>query len=217
MSLSPEEHIISVAIVEDQEDIRENVGDIIDQSEGIECKLRYRSAEEAMQFLPHAQPNIVLLDIHLPGMNGVDLLKLIRDQCLRTSFMMFSIFDDDQHIFEALKAGASGYITKRTSTAKIIDAIRELHQGGSPMSPEIAKKVLDFVRGYSIDKVDINPYKLSPREMELLEKLATGRIYREIADDMGIMVSTIKQYINSIYKKMQVLNRTEAINKYLGR
>lgn len=211
-----EPKIIKVAIVDDQDDIRDNLASLIDEIIDLDCSHCYKSAEEGLQFLPLLQPDIVLLDLHFPYMKGLELLKRVKVMCPDTTFLIFTVFEDDDHVFEALKAGARGYLTKKASTKKIIESIREAYDGGSPMSPEIARKVLDYISGYQ-RQFDNSKSKLARRELEILEHLAQGMTYREIGETLAIAKSTVKQYINVIYRKLQVLNRFEAIKKYLGR
>ncbi|MCB0446625.1 MAG: response regulator transcription factor, partial [Gelidibacter sp.] len=159
--------------------------------------------------------NIVLTDINLPGKNGIDCINEVKTLMPNTQFIMFTIYEDNDQVFEALKAGATGYILKNTSPQKIIEALLELHEGGSPMSPKIARKVLNSFNSNSIVS-NVNEL-ISAREQEVLLLLSKGFLYKEIADKLHISMSTVKRHLNHIYSKLQVQNKTEAVNKLYGK
>ncbi|HVM88877.1 MAG TPA: response regulator transcription factor [Puia sp.] len=206
--------MIHVVIIEDIKEIREGLQILINGSEGFACDKTFANAEEAIAEIPALQPDVVLMDIHLPGMNGIEALKKLRLQCNSTQFIMSTIYEDDENIFESLKAGASGYLLKKTAPSKILDAISEVYNGGSPMSSQIARKVIaSFQHKDSIDEVDI----LTPKEKEVLKALAKGLRYKEIADEMHVSMETIRSHARKIYEKLQVQSRTEALNKVYGR
>ena len=174
----------------------------------------FEDAESAAERLPLLQADIVIMDINLPGMSGIDCIRSIKEKCPATQFMMFTVYENDEKVLQALQAGATGYLLKRTEPQRILESIKELSQGGSPMSSSIARKVLNiFVHEKKITKKEI----LSNRENEVLELLANGLLYKEIADRLFIGHGTVRQHIHNIYEKLHVSNRTEAVNKYFDR
>ena len=206
--------MIHVVIIEDIKEIREGLQMLIDSSEGFSCSRTYSTAEEAMSELPALGPHVVLMDIHLPGINGIEAVRKLKGNCPGTQFIMSTVYEDDDNIFESLKAGASGYLLKKTAPSKILDAISEVHNGGSPMSSQIARKVIDsFQQKDSIDQVEI----LTPKEKEILKALARGLRYKEIADEMHVSIETVRSHARNIYEKLQVQSRTEALNKVYRR
>lgn len=204
--------MIRVAVVEDISEIRQGLELILNNTDGFTCVATYTNAEDAVLGLPALNADVAIMDIHLPGMTGIECIAQIKDKCAGTQFMMFSVYDDDDNIFDALKAGASGYLLKKTPPGKIIDAIIELQNGGSPMSAHIARKVVAAFRQPEKNKATVET--LSPREMEVLELLAKGLLYKEIGVKLSIAIGTVKQHIHKIYEKLHVQNKTEAINKY---
>jgi DNA-binding NarL/FixJ family response regulator len=213
--LIPMEDIITVCIVEDIKEIRQGVKHILDESALFVCSGAFRDAEEAMTPLPALQPNIVLMDIGLPGMTGIECIKKVKSQCPGTQFMMFTIYEDSKQVFDALAAGANGYLLKKTPQNEILEALKELHEGGAPMSTHIARKVVaNFQQsGGGSDALDC----LSPREQQVLQLLAKGYFYKEIGYKLNISTGTVRQHIHHIYKKLHVQNSTEAVNKFYGR
>jgi DNA-binding NarL/FixJ family response regulator len=206
--------MIAVAIVEDIREIREGLRLLIDNSNDFICKEVYASAEEAMEMIPQSQPDVVLMDIHLPGISGIECIRQIRSECPSTQFIMSTVYEDDDNIFESLKAGASGYLLKKTEPVKILEAIKEVYNGGSPMSTQIARKVIaSFQSPNSIDETGV----LTPKEKEILKALSKGLRYKEIASDMHISIETVRSHVRKIYEKLQVQSRTEALNKVRGR
>ena len=201
---------IHVAIVEDEAEIRNALRILINGSEGFICEHVYANAEEAVANLPLIKPDIVLMDINLPGKSGSECIKELRDQCPGTQFMMCTVYDDDDKIFEALRAGAKGYLLKRTPPVQILEAILDLHRGGSPMSSEIARRVVESLQRKS--KPEATEH-LTPREKEILGYLSKGFLYKEIAAELFISKETVKKHIHNIYEKLQVQTRTEALNK----
>jgi DNA-binding NarL/FixJ family response regulator len=206
--------MITVSIIEDISDIREGLASIISNQPELKLLTCYENAEAAIANLPNLKPNVVVADINLPGKSGIECVAEIKAKHPDILFIMFTIYEDNDQVFEALKAGASGYILKNTEPAKIVEAIVELHEGGSPMSPKIARKVLQ-----SFNTPPSNPvYELiSKREREVLELLSKGFLYKEIADQLSISLSTVKRHLNHIYEKLQVQNKTEAVNKLYGK
>ena len=206
---------IKIAIIEDLRDIAYELQDLFNEEEDFQCTQIYHNAEDAMEFLTKFPADIVLADIGLPVADGITAMTKIREQCPQTQFCMFTVFEDNEKIYKSIKAGAKGYILKNSDPDTIIASIRDLHKGGSPMNPEIARKVLDaFMNAPSVRKEKNLP--LTPREMELLDHLSKGLLYKEIAIELGITIGTVKQHIHKIYDKLQVNNKTEAINRYLG-
>lgn len=201
-------------IVEDLKEIREGMISLLQQDHRFEVQAAFNDAETAALELPAWQPDIIIMDINLPGMNGIECIKKVKSQCPKSQFVMFTIYEDDEKVFEALMAGASGYLLKKTALNKICDSLAELGEGGSPMSTQIARKVINRLRS---SEVTGNLDVLSPRENEVLQYLAKGLLYKEIADKLSISPSTVRQHIHNIYDKLHVQNRAEAINKVYGR
>ena len=202
---------ISVSIVEDTEEIREALRVLINGSTGFECVHVFLDAEGALDKMPGHDIDVVLMDINLPGMDGINCMKALRPVMPETQFMMCTVYDDDDHIFKALQSGASGYILKRTSPAQILEAIRDLHEGGSPMSSEIARRVVSSMqmKGKTTQAAE----QLTERETEILDYLSKGYLYKEIAAELFISKETVKKHIHNIYEKLHVQTRTEALNK----
>ncbi len=206
--------IIKVAIVDDEVDLRENIAGYVDAAKGFRCVSVYSSAEEALANLPKEKPDVVLMDINLGGMSGIECVRRLKPQMPETQVVMLTVFEDTGKIFSAIAAGASGYLLKRLAPSKLLEAIREVHEGGSPMSAPIARKVL-----LSLQPVPAAPgdetTALSPREREVLDGLAEGQAYKQIADKLGVSIHTVRNYIRRIYEKLHVCSRTEAVAKYL--
>jgi DNA-binding NarL/FixJ family response regulator len=206
--------MIHVAIVEDVREIRDGLQLLIDSSDGFAVARTFATAEEAVLQLPHICPDVVLMDINLPGMNGIEAIRKLKGQCAQTQFIMSTVYEDDENIFESLKAGASGYLLKKTAPSKILDAITEVYEGGSPMSSQIARRVIaSFQKKDSIDESTL----LTPKEKEILKALAKGLRYKEVADEMKISTETVRSHARKIYEKLHVQSRTEALNKFYGR
>ena len=203
---------ISIAIVEDLDVVRNGLKDFISLSTDFLVVGSYKSGEEALQKLPEAKPDIVIMDINLPGMNGIDCIREVKRKCNTIQFIMFTVYETDDKIFEALKAGASGYLLKKSNFDVIASALKELYAGGSPMSAHIARKLVNVFHQKK-SSMDV----LSARENEILHLLAEGLLYKEIANQLSITPGTVSQHIHNIYEKLHVQNRTEAINKFLGR
>lgn len=206
--------MIKVCIVEDIVDIQEGMRDLFAQDVRFELIACFSNAEDAIDALPDLQPDVVITDINLPKKSGIDCVFEIKPNFPLIQFIMFTIFEDNDQVFEALKAGASGYILKNTPPEKIKENVIELYEGGSPMSPQIARKVLQtFNQPKTINVHDL----VTKREFEVLELLSKGFLYKEIADQLTISMSTVKRHLNHIYEKLQVQNRTEAVNKLYGK
>ena len=206
--------MIHVAIVEDIREIREGLQMLINFSEGFHCTLAYASAEEALAALPREKPDVVLMDINLPGMNGVECVRRVKPLCPGTQFIMSTVYDDDENVFESLKAGATGYLLKKTVPSRILEAIAEVHQGGSPMSTQIARRIIvTFQKQDGIAAAE----GLTSREKEILRSLSEGLRYKEIAAKFGLSIETVRSHARNIYEKLHVQSRTEALNKVYGK
>jgi DNA-binding NarL/FixJ family response regulator len=202
--------MITVCIVEDLEDIRNGIAAIINMTDGFNVLQTFANAEDALRQLAFLQPDIVVMDINLPGMSGVECIRRLHEKNRSIQFMMFTIYENSDTVFEALKAGATGYILKNSSPAKIIESLQELHNGGSPMNPEIAKKLVIRFQKQTFSE---NEYNLTPKEQKILDLMSKGYLYKEIAGELNNTVNTIKQHIRHIYEKLHVQNKAEAINK----
>jgi DNA-binding NarL/FixJ family response regulator len=213
---------IKVCIVDDNRDIRSALEQIITMSEGYTLLAGFPNAEEATIKIPMLKPDVVLMDINLgEGESGIDCVRHLKADHPDILFMMCTVYEDDEKIFEALSAGASGYILKKTAPGKLLEAIKELHEGGAPMSSQIARKVVAaFLHKPVADTTaQSNPSlsMLSNREKEILEHLAKGLLYKEIAANLFISQETVRKHVYHIYEKLHVNNRVEAINRYFGR
>lgn len=208
---------ISVCIVEDNNDIRQALEQIISMSSGYTLLGSFPSAEAALIGLPGLKPGVVLMDINLGGMSGIECVKRLKPEHPEILFMMCTVYEEDEKIFEALAAGANGYILKKTAPSKLLEAIRELADGGAPMSSQIARKVVAAFQGKNNTSADTQLDTLSNRELEILELLAKGMLYKEISARLGIAQETVRKHVYHIYEKLHVNNRVEAVNKYFGR
>jgi DNA-binding NarL/FixJ family response regulator len=205
---------IDVCIVEDLRDIREGLISIISGHNDFNLLGAFETADAAFVELPKLKPEIVIMDINLPGMSGVECVRQLKTIVPQMQFMMFTVFESSEQVFEALEAGASGYLIKRSSPAKIIEAVIELKDGGAPMSTEIARKVVaSFQKPTMSKETDV----LTTREKEILDQLAKGLLYKEIGANLNISTGTVRQHIHNIYEKLHVQNRTEALNKAFQR
>jgi len=213
---------VTVCIVDDNKDIRSALEQIIIMSEGYKLLASFSSAEEAIEKIPAFLPQVVLMDINLGGMSGIECVRHIKPLFPDILYMMCTVYEEDEKIFEALSAGASGYILKKTAPGKLLEAIKELHEGGAPMSSQIARKVVAAFRGKpatgSPSAMGEDSMKiLSNREKEILEHLSKGLLYKEIANNLFISPETVRKHVYHIYEKLHVNNRVEAVNKYFGR
>ena len=201
---------IKICIVEDLKELKEGLVNLLAIDERFYMMEAFADAETAVQQLPRWKPDIIIMDINLPGMNGIECIKKIKASLPHTQFMMYTIYESDEKVFDALVAGASGYLLKKTPLSKISEALIELYQGGSPMSMQIARKVLEKMR---VNELTASSDQLSNRENEVLQCLSKGLLYKEIAINLNIAIGTVRQHIHSIYEKLHVTNRTEALNK----
>ena len=206
---------ITVSIVEDLDEVRQALERLIGQSEKFYLAGSFNNAEQAEKNVPLQPPDIVIMDINLPGISGIECVKRIKEKCNDTQFIMFTIYEEDEKVFEALKAGAHGYLLKKTSKEKLLEALEELHNGGSPMSTNIARKVIEAFEKKDRPAEEVD--SLTNKEKQILHLLAKGFLYKEIANQLHSTRNTIKQHIHHIYEKLHVQNRTEALNKAFPR
>ena len=205
---------IKVAIVDDDEGIRASLATLIRRAPALKLIGDYADAETALKDIPRRAPDVVLMDINLPGMNGVECVRQLKNTAPGVQFLMLTVYEDSDSLFNSLKAGASGYLLKRTASARLLEAIRDVYEGGSPMTPQLARRVVQFFSkntGGSESPVS----HLTPGEREFLDQLANGYAYKEIADRMKISIDTVRSYVRTVYEKLHVHSRTEAVVKYL--
>jgi DNA-binding NarL/FixJ family response regulator len=207
---------IRVSIVEDNHFIRMALEQILINSDGYEVVAVYGSGEEAVDKMPGEIPDVVLMDINMGKMSGIQAVRIIKEKCPGIKFMMCTVYEDDEKIFDALAAGASGYILKKTKPAELVAAIRDLYEGGAPMSGQIASRVVASFRKKEESREAGLLENLSAREHEILELLVKGRLYKEISSTLGISQETVRKHVYNIYKKLHVNNRVEAYNKFYG-
>jgi DNA-binding NarL/FixJ family response regulator len=202
---------ISVSIIEDDVPAREILAGWIRRAEGFRCASEHDNAESALAKLPQEKPSIVLVDINLPGLSGIEAIRRLKPQLPDTQFVMVTVYEDANHIFNALAAGASGYLLKQMLRKDLLAALKEVHAGGSPMSSNIARKV---VQSFRRQQPAAGSVELSPREQEVLELLARGYLYKEITNSLNVSMGTVNTYIRRIYEKLHVRSRSEAIARY---
>lgn len=203
--------MIDIAIVEDEDDVREGLAMLINGSEGFRCVQTYSSAEKALPDIVKNKPDVVLMDINLPGISGIECTRQLKACQPALPVMVLTIYDDDEKIFESLKAGACGYLLKKTPPAKILEAIVELYDGGSPMSSRIARKVVQTFQAIGASSEETE--NLSKREHDILFYLAKGYRYKEIAEALFISIETVRTHLRNIYDKLHVRSRSEAVLK----
>lgn len=206
---------IKISIVEDDDRVRNGIVTLIDGTEGYRCISSFASAEDGLKGLPLQIPDVVLMDINLPRMSGIECVRLLKKMIPEIQIIMLTIYEDSGLIFDSLKAGANGYLLKRAAPAELLQAIKEVKQGGSPMTSQIARKVVQYFQK-STQSDDISK-KLTQREEEILNLLSKGFRYKEIAEKLFISIETVHSHIHKIYEKLQVRSRTEAVVKYLNR
>jgi len=213
MSKSEKSVSIGVAIVEDDVPAREILAGWIRGAEDFRLVGEYDDAESAIASLPQEKPSVVLFDINLPGMNGIECVRRLKPRLPDTQFVMVTVYEDANHIFDALAVGASGYLLKQMRRRELLDALKDVHAGGSPMSSQIARKVVQSFRRNETES-EGQTVELSPREREVLELLARGYLYKEIAEMLKISVQTVNTYIRRVYEKLHVRSRAQAVAKY---
>jgi DNA-binding NarL/FixJ family response regulator len=204
---------IKIVIVEDLVEVIEGLSAFIKRDEELELMASFRTAEAATLELPLLKPDVAIMDINLPGISGIECVRKVKPVAPTIQFMMFTVYENDDKVFEALKAGASGYLLKKTAPPQIIEGIKELHEGGSPMSSSIARKLVGLFLEQQRERPLPSSAALTTRENELLQLIAKGLLYKEIAKQLGISFHTVRQHIGKIYEKLHVQNKTEAINK----
>jgi DNA-binding NarL/FixJ family response regulator len=205
--------MIKVAVIEDRREIRDGLAALINGTEGYRCTGAFRSMEHALADISASLPDIVLVDIGLPGMSGIEGIRILRERHPTLQFLMLTIHDDDDRVFDAICAGACGYLLKRTAPARLLESLQEVTEGGAPMSPEVARKVIKLFR-------EIRPpkhadYQLTPHQIRLLKLLADGHNYKTAAVELGVTVDTIAFHLRHIYEKLQVHSKSEAVAKAL--
>lgn len=205
--------IIKVAIIEDQHDIREGLATMLKFTDGYRCTGSYRSMEEALEKIKTDVPEVALVDIGLPGMNGIEGIRLLKERHPELLLLMLTVYDDDEYIFDALCAGACGYLLKKTPPARLIESLREAMDGGAPMSPEVARKVIKLFR--EVRPPERADYHLTPHELRLLKLLVEGHNYKTAALEVGVSVTTVAFHMRNIYDKLQVHSKSEAVAKAL--
>ena len=208
--------VIRVAIVEDDGPLKKILVDALEESGDIKILGTFSDAESAVKQMPALKPDVAVVDIGLPGMDGVECVRRLKPQLPTTQFMMFTVYEDNQRLYAALAAGATGYLLKRASRSQLAEAVREIHEGGSPITSNIARKLVLSFQPQERQTKDTEQVKLGPRENEILGLLAQGYSYKEIADQLQLSVRTIGSHIRSIYEKLHVHSRSQAVAKFLG-
>jgi DNA-binding NarL/FixJ family response regulator len=208
---------IKVSIVDDNEGIRSSLATLIRRAPTLKLLGEYADAETAVKEIPTKVPDVVLMDINLPGMNGVECVRQLKAALPQLQVLMLTVYEDSDSLFNSFKAGASGYLLKRTASARLLEAIHEVNTGGSPMTPQLARRVVQFLSAPAAAKEDAEVARLTPGEREFLDQLANGYAYKEIADRMKISIDTVRSYVRTVYEKLHVHSRTEAVVKYLRR
>ena len=206
---------IKVSIVEDSRGTRHSLAELLNSSPALRCVGAHRDAEQALQKIPVEQPDVVLMDINLPGMNGIECVARLKERLPKAQVLMLTTYDDNDLIFNSLRNGASGYLLKTMPSAEILQAIEQVHAGGAPMSMQIARKVVSHFQQIKAPSSDVE--KLTKREQEILALLARGYLYKEIGDQLGITLSTVRAHLHTVYEKLHVQSRTEAVVKFLRR
>jgi DNA-binding NarL/FixJ family response regulator len=204
---------IKVAIVDDDEGIRTSLAALIRRASTLRLIGDYANAETALKEIPSRPPDVVLMDINLPGINGVECVRQLKAALPAVQFLMLTVYEDSDSLFNSFKAGASGYLLKRTASARLLEAIQEVHTGGSPMTPQLARRMVQY---FTKPASSASPVAgLTPGERQFLDLLSNGYAYKEIADRMSISIDTVRSYVRTVYEKLHVHSRTEAVVKYL--
>jgi len=204
---------ITVAVIEDQREVREGLAILINGTRGFRCTGNYRTMEDALQLIPSEVPNVVLTDLGLPGMSGTEGIRRLKDRYPDLPILALTVYDDDEEIFDALCAGASGYLLKETQPAQLLECIRDVSSGGAPMSPEVARRVVRLFREFR--PPDRASYRLTPAETQVLKLLVEGHNYKTAAAELGISTHTVSFHLGNIYQKLQVHSKSEAVAKAL--
>jgi DNA-binding NarL/FixJ family response regulator len=211
--MQPNSGTIKVAIIEDQQVLRDGLAFLLDSTEGFRCTGSYGSVEKALTSIDGNPPDVVLIDIGLPGMSGIEGIRVLQQRWPELLLITLTVYEDDQKIFDALCAGASGYLLKRTPPARLVESLREVVNGGAPMSPEVANRVIALFK--NIRPPDRADYRLTPHELRLLKMLVEGHSYKTAAAELGSSINTIGTHMQSIYRKLQVHSKSEAVVKAL--
>ena len=206
---------IKVSIVEDNAELRETLAKMFNQARGLRCVSAHPTGEDAVASLPAANPDVTLVDIHLPGMSGIECVAKLKAKLPNLQMLMLTRYEQNYLIFNSIRAGASGYLLKNTPRSGLIEAVEQVYAGGAPMTMQIARKVMDHFRRIQQPAADVE--KLTPREQEVLALLAKGYLYKQIGDELGISINTLRNRLRAIYEKLHVHSRTEATVKFLGR
>jgi DNA-binding NarL/FixJ family response regulator len=208
-----DESVIRTAIVEDQQQIRDGLATLINRTNGYRCTGSFRTMEEALEGIKREVPDIALCDLGLPGMSGIEGIRILKERYPELQLLVLTVYDDDDRIFDALCAGACGYLLKRTSSAKLLESLREAATGGAPMSPEVAHRVIKLFR--EIRPPERADYELTPHESRLLKLLVEGHNYTTAAEELGVSYNTVKFHMRHVYAKLQVHSKSEAVAKAL--
>jgi len=204
---------IKVTVVEDNRGTRESLVELLGRASVVRCVGAHPNGEEALDRIPAEEPDVVLMDINLPRMNGIECVARLKERLPKTQFLMLTTYEESDLIFDSLRRGASGYLLKNTTPAELVQAIEQVHAGGAPMSMQIARKVVNHFQQIKAPQSDME--KLTKREQEILASLAKGYLYKEIADLLGISLSTVRAHLHTVYEKLHVQSRTQAVIKFL--
>lgn len=207
--------LIRIAIMEDDGRLRRSLVELLGAMPGFVVVASFADAESALAKMKEIHPDVLLADINLPGIDGVECVRQLSRLLPETRFIMLTVYEDDERLFNSLQAGADGYLLKRTAPAKLQEAIRQVRAGGSPMTPQIARRLVQHFRNGKKDEPDLS--NLAQREREVLENLAAGRSYKEIAEHLGVSKDTVRTYIRRLYEKLRIHSRNEAVLRYFGR
>jgi DNA-binding NarL/FixJ family response regulator len=205
---------IAISIVEDQHDMRESLVEWLGHAPGLRCVGAHASAEKALRDIPAENPDVVLMDINLTGMNGIQCVARLKELLPKTQVLMLTTYEEGDMIFDSLRAGANGYILKNMPREELVSAVEQVHAGGAPMSLQIARKVINHFHRSKKPASELS--QLTARELEILKQLAKGYMYKEIADNLGISMSTVRTHVTAVYEKLHVQSRTEAAMKLVG-
>jgi DNA-binding NarL/FixJ family response regulator len=206
---------IAISIVEDQDEMRESLVEWLANAPGLRCVGAHANAQEALRGIPVEKPDVVLMDINLPGMNGIQCVSRLKERLPKTQVLMLTTYDESDLIFDSLRAGANGYLLKNMPREELVQAVEQVHAGGAPMSLQIARRVINFF--HENKKPDTDLEQLTAREQDILRLLAKGHLYKEIADQLSISMSTVRTHVSAVYEKLHVHSRTEATVKLMGR
>jgi DNA-binding NarL/FixJ family response regulator len=206
---------IKVSIVEDNLALRDTLAKMFNEAQGMQCVSAHATGEDAVSKIPAANPDVALVDIHLPGISGIECVARLKSELPNLQILMLTRYEQNDLIFNSIRAGASGYLLKNTPRVELLQAVEQVHAGGAPMTMQIARKVMDHFRKIQQPAAEVE--KLTPREQEVLALLAKGYLYKQIGDELGISINTLRNRLRAIYEKLHVHSRTEATVKFLGR